>query len=262
MPGIESVDIKTLNRGSIEKATIKVKAYSREQFDIIDVLYLRLGYNVLLEWGNSVYRTNSGDYDTVKETLIEDPKRFFASKFAKGSEGSYNDILGPINFYRKKYDANYDGLFGKVSNFNWSFNADGSYDITITVVSLGDVIESLKANITPNINVSSFIEQTVRFNSSEDSDETSSNFLSTAPVKDEISSMLWLWKYVNKDNLTGQTTKGISITLGRVGDQKVNFIGRILSTGPQEVTGNVYNLYLVKFQNEEIVSDANQLLLL
>ena len=29
MPGIESVDIKTLNRGSIEKATIKLKAYSK-----------------------------------------------------------------------------------------------------------------------------------------------------------------------------------------------------------------------------------------
>ena len=50
--------------------------------------------------------------------------------------------------------GNYGGLFGKITNFKWTFNPDGSYDITITVVSLGDVIESLKANITPNLTVS------------------------------------------------------------------------------------------------------------
>jgi hypothetical protein len=33
MPGIESVAVKTLNRGSIKKATIKIKAHSKVQFD-------------------------------------------------------------------------------------------------------------------------------------------------------------------------------------------------------------------------------------
>jgi len=37
-------------------------------------------------------------------------------------------------------------MFGKVCNFHWSFLPDGSYDITIDLVSIGDVIESFKIN--------------------------------------------------------------------------------------------------------------------
>ena len=46
MPGITSVDIKNKNRGSIKEATVKLTAYTREQFDFIDLLYMRLGYTV------------------------------------------------------------------------------------------------------------------------------------------------------------------------------------------------------------------------
>jgi hypothetical protein len=80
MPGIENVDIKTLNRGSIKKATVKLKANNKQQFDIIDLLYLRLGYTVLLEWGNSLYTPNGTTREIVRGTLIEDPLRFFSSK--------------------------------------------------------------------------------------------------------------------------------------------------------------------------------------
>ena len=49
MMGIQSVNVKHENRGSIRRATIKVKTWNKVQFDIIDTLYLRLGFNVLLE---------------------------------------------------------------------------------------------------------------------------------------------------------------------------------------------------------------------
>ena len=55
MPGIIGVDIKDLNRGSIRKATIDLKVFNRNQLEIIDCLYMRLGYTVLLEWGHSKY---------------------------------------------------------------------------------------------------------------------------------------------------------------------------------------------------------------
>jgi hypothetical protein len=160
MPGIENVDIKTLNRGSIKKATVKLKANNKQQFDIIDLLYLRLGYTVLLEWGNSLYTPNGTTREIVRGTLIEDPLRFFSSK--NESKKSYLDILGPINFYRKKYAGNYDGLLGKVSNFSWAFMEDGSYDIEITIISLGDVVESLKLNISTDKSLSTFIATTAQ----------------------------------------------------------------------------------------------------
>ena len=72
MPGIISMEVKALNRGSLEKAFVKIKAYSRQQLDILDVLYMRLGYTVLLEWGNSLYTTNGTDKKIVYNKVIED----------------------------------------------------------------------------------------------------------------------------------------------------------------------------------------------
>ena len=37
-------------------------------------------------------------------------------------------------------------MFAKVSNFHWSFMPDGSYDISVDLVSIGDVVESFKIN--------------------------------------------------------------------------------------------------------------------
>jgi hypothetical protein len=155
MPGIESVDIKALNRGSLKKATVKMKANNKQQFDILDVLYMRLGYTVLLEWGNSLYTPDGVTREIVRGTLVEDPKRFFSSGY--GSKKSYRDILGPIEFYKRKYACNYDALLGKVSNFSWAFNTDGSYDIEITIISLGDVVESLKLNISSDKSLTQFV---------------------------------------------------------------------------------------------------------
>ena len=158
MPGIESVDVKALNRGSLKKATVKMKANNKQQFDILDVLYMRLGYTVLLEWGNSLYTPDGVTREIVRGTLVEDPKRFFSSGY--GSIKSYRDILGPIEFYKRKYACNYDALLGKVSNFSWAFNTDGSYDIEITIISLGDVVESLKLNISSDKSLTQFVVNT------------------------------------------------------------------------------------------------------
>ena len=37
-------------------------------------------------------------------------------------------------------------MFAKVTNFHWSFQKDGSYDIELNLVSVGDVVESFKIN--------------------------------------------------------------------------------------------------------------------
>ena len=83
MPGIESVEVKNLNRGSLKKAEIKIKAYSREQFEIIDALYLRLGYTMMLEWGNSIYLDNGGNHQSMGYTIIESPNGWFNDSFSK-----------------------------------------------------------------------------------------------------------------------------------------------------------------------------------
>jgi hypothetical protein len=39
-------------------------------------------------------------------------------------------------------------MLGKVTNFTWRFNDDGSYDIDLNLVGMGDIIETLKVNTT------------------------------------------------------------------------------------------------------------------
>ena len=147
MPGIESIDIQDKNRGSIREANVQIKANSRRQLEIIDALYLRLGYTVFLEWGNSHYIDNDNNYKEMGSTLIKD---FFNSPQTFPHPNTHRDFLGTIGDKREETDGNYDGFLGKVTNFTWNFEPDGTYNISLKIISLGSVIESLKVNLSPS----------------------------------------------------------------------------------------------------------------
>ena len=140
MPGIQSVNIKSLNRGSIREANVKLKAYNKFQFEIIELLYLRVGFTMMLEWGNDKFINNEGELQQTGNTIIED-LWFSAEGYTQLS------MINAIERYRGYYDGNYDGFFGRVVNFTWTFGADGSYDIDLKLITVGDIIESLQANI-------------------------------------------------------------------------------------------------------------------
>jgi hypothetical protein len=208
MAGIINTSIKTLNRGSLKKALVKFKVHDREQFEIMDLLYLRLGYTVLLEWGNSIYTPNGIDKEIVRNTIIDAENGFFSSGFSNGR--SYLDILPQIESYRAKWSGNYDGLLGKVSNFDWSFNEDGSYDITLTIISLGDVIESLKTNISVDQKSSEFLEEFSN-TAPKTTDPPEEDPIEANKESNAISFMLWAWKWQNREILNN-SSKTISIT--------------------------------------------------
>jgi len=139
MMGITSMTVNHENRGSLRRAVVKIRAHNKVQFEIIDVLYLRLGFSVLLEWGNSIYFTNDGIFES-------NPNNSLGSEFLNGV-GSYEKMLQTIHKKRLSSHGNYDAMFAKVANFHWSVNKDGSYDIEVNLSSIGDIIESLKVNV-------------------------------------------------------------------------------------------------------------------
>jgi hypothetical protein len=143
MMGIKSANIKHENRGSIRRATVQIKAWNKIQFDIIDALYLRLGFNILLEWGHVSYFDNNGEY---QENIGNSLEELFLTGTYKGKDLNYSSFLKLIEKRRLQTFGNYDAMFAKVSNMHWSFLKDGSYDITLDLVSVGDVIESFKIN--------------------------------------------------------------------------------------------------------------------
>jgi hypothetical protein len=146
-PGIISADIKSVNRGSLRFADIKIICHNLQQFKVIETLYLRLKYSMLLEWGHSIFFDNSGN-------LLENTSYSISDDFLAGSTTlngvsvnlNENVVLTKIREQRRQSDGNYDGFYGFVKNFSWTLRQDGGYDITLNLVSAGDVIESLKIN--------------------------------------------------------------------------------------------------------------------
>jgi N-acetyl-anhydromuramyl-L-alanine amidase AmpD len=142
VPGITGISVESVNRGSIRKATVTLKAFNKFQFGIIEILYLRLGYIMMLEWGwdkyiDSVDKNNKPIIKNVESTIIE-------NSWFKNQGTSQLEMLQNINIYVDRYKGNYQGFFVKLNNFTWTLNADNTYDITVNLISLGSVIESLQ----------------------------------------------------------------------------------------------------------------------
>lgn len=150
--GITDVSIKYLNRGSIKKATVNIKVYNKFQFSIIETLYLKLGYIMMLEWGWDKYIDSIDTSTTPPNVTVKDTQSsVIENSWFSNTSYTQRDILNKIEYYKRKYKGNYGGFMGKVSNFSWTLNKDNSYDITIDLITLGSIIESLKANITADI---------------------------------------------------------------------------------------------------------------
>ena len=141
MPGIESANISFYNRGALARADLKIKVYSVEQLQIFDLLYFRIGYTMLLEWGHVLYLNNEGTLVNRNDFFTDPFSKFFETK-------KQDDILKAIKKERKDSFYNYDAMLGKVVNFTWKFNTDGSYDIDLKLIGYGDLIEALKINTT------------------------------------------------------------------------------------------------------------------
>mgnify|MGYP003376495894 CR=1 FL=1 len=146
MPHISNVKIDFIGQGTLKYAEIKIKVYSPEQFEIIDQLYMRPGYSILLEWGHNIYLDNKGNKQQFNtfETLP------FTKFFNKGTK--IEEIYNQLEEERKQHVGNYDGFFGIIMSYNWSFNKDGSYDINVRAVSQGVVIDSLNIGVAKNDN--------------------------------------------------------------------------------------------------------------
>jgi predicted chitinase len=151
MPGITGFEVKTYNNGTLREATVNITVFNRKQFEYIDTLYLRLGYTMFIEWGNTSYPTsisNTGDasYSTGADISSLSLTNEFVSVANATGVNKIPDFETKIEENRKTSQGNYDGFIGLVKNFTWDFNPDRTYTITLILISAGSVIESLKIN--------------------------------------------------------------------------------------------------------------------
>ena len=166
-PGITQVSVKAHQRfGTLRTATVQFKCWSVEQLEIMDVLYMRPGYTVLLEFGTSTYVDSDGKVktDMVPLNLYDNSKKW-----------TKNSLLTAIEDRKKVYNYQYDAIFGFVKNFSWSLNPDGSYECTTSIITFGEIIESLKSTFTFPSNAS-------REQAQEDAKNSRNNSLTGGPT--------------------------------------------------------------------------------
>ena len=145
MPGITSVEITSINRfGTLKEATVTFNCWSVEQLEDLDKLYMRPGFSVLLEWGNTCYIDNNKDFTTT----IPSVKDFVLSPPKGSTEVSSRDLINKYIAERRVQSGyNYDALYGLIKNFSWKYRPDGGYDCTVVITSIGELLESFTIDV-------------------------------------------------------------------------------------------------------------------
>jgi hypothetical protein len=102
---------------------------------------MRPGYTVLVEWGWTPYLDNAGN--------IQSNISFYDGVLDGKASNGKNDreqIFKDLFKKSKDHFGNYEAHYGYVKNYNWNARADGGYDCTTTIISVGELLESLNAN--------------------------------------------------------------------------------------------------------------------
>jgi hypothetical protein len=142
MPGITSLDCKSKTAyGSLREVTVNFSCNNIQQLEDLELLYMRPGYTVLVEWGWTPFLDNAGN--------IQSNISFYNGVLDGKASNGKNDreqIFKDLFKKSKDHFGNYEAHYGYVKNYNWAARADGGYDCTTTIISVGELLESLNAN--------------------------------------------------------------------------------------------------------------------
>lgn len=143
LPGILDARFTYYSHGTYGKAEVQIQCFSRQQMALIDTLYLRPGYTLLLEFGWSVYIDNTGNLKKF-DNFTSSPLSYVLNP--TGEDRTHFNVYEKIKEEKKKHYGNYEAVYGKIHHFKWSLQGDGSYICTVAITGMGDIIESLKIN--------------------------------------------------------------------------------------------------------------------
>jgi len=166
MPGISSVAINNKSAyGSLREATIKYYCWDKHQLEELELLYMRVGYSVLLEWGWSQYlnydinnlpSSNLNDINFDKLNVPIESKIFPSTGFIDAFQKTYqtagggtlnvsDSVIYQVIDQKVNYNkCNYDAMLGIIKNFSWQLLPNGGYECTTILISRGEVISSLR----------------------------------------------------------------------------------------------------------------------
>ena len=129
-PGITSISVQPKDsKNTIVEATINFQVWTLKDLELYERLYMCPGVTLRLEWGWSMKCIDS-DIDPAPTS----PSTVWSPV------GYYNMALGR----RKETGGNWDGMMGKVINFEWQLNNSGGFDCMTKIITLGDMLMSTR----------------------------------------------------------------------------------------------------------------------
>jgi hypothetical protein len=140
LPGINSLNCQSYApNGSLRKVVVKFTIWDIEQLDLLEILYMRPGMSVCIEWGWS--------HKLADNTTNSLPN--FGTKFLDMADAPLLDLHKAAYNEIKDNGGNFDICIGKVQNYSYSARTDGGYDCETTIVSYNEILDSFKINYIP-----------------------------------------------------------------------------------------------------------------
>ena len=166
VPIIESIEIDTDGaNNTLKTATINVRCFSLKQFEMFELFFCKPGMNVLLEYGDSTLDRKKYSTNTTKNS--EAQTAFTSTSQVKDqliNKTDYNTFVDKFSdFYRfnttslksfqkhiEKSRGTYDMVAGKVTDYSFSIDADGTYPVRIEVSQGNQMSLAIPINIGNN----------------------------------------------------------------------------------------------------------------
>jgi len=131
-PIITSMTMDEKAEGGSRLATIKIRAFTKEQGDILAGYFLEPGFHCLCEWGWNTQKSN-------------------AQKVGSGNTVTACDLVAydqwsTIKTKRIKSDFTYDAFLGIVTGGGISFGDNESYELEVKLTSIGNVAEYMQTH--------------------------------------------------------------------------------------------------------------------
>ena len=139
-PIILSLEIDSLNgNNTLKTANLEIKVFTLKQLEMFELFFLRPGMNVVLEYGHNSDIRAANLFGIFKNVTID--KHLFANKGHEEFMNSYFEIYSQKNRTTKKdyitilkdTNGDYDFMAGRVTNFSYTIESDGSYDVKLEI---------------------------------------------------------------------------------------------------------------------------------
>jgi hypothetical protein len=183
MPGITSANISTKSAyGSLREAKVNFVCHNLRQLEILELLYMRPGYPVFMEWGWSPFILNDGTIENQFPSIID--RNIFWSDTQITQEYLQTEVIK----LKAETNGNYDGFLGFCTNFDYSIREDGGFDCSTELISMGEVIDSLKVSPEYNIRLEELATLTGKIIGEDESSGETFKLSITSPI--EINSVL------------------------------------------------------------------------